>query len=361
MSLARRMTTPLAALLAGLARQVRRHAAIGARRLRRPVISVGNLGLGGAGKTPLVALLARHLRDAGERPAILSRGYAREIAADGVTVVSDGVRLRADLARSGDEPLWLARTLPGVAVLVSTDRFLAGVLAESRFGCTVHLLDDGFQHHRLARDVDLVIVTAGDLRDRVVPFGRLREPLDALACADAVVAPAAEAAAVLDALTALGRPAPPVFTMTRSLGVPRSVEPWGAPPRVPRTAPVMAVAGIARPEAFFAALERDGWALVARRAFADHHRYGLADLRAIADEAHRAGAALVLTTEKDLMRLLPLRPLPVPFAWVPLRLEVGPVSTFPLWLGDRLREARRRVERWQEPTPATPAVADPAP
>jgi tetraacyldisaccharide 4'-kinase len=116
------------------------------RRLDRPVVSVGNLSVGGSGKTPLVAYIARLLEDAGERPAILSRGYARTRPEDGVTVVSDGIRLRADLERAGDEPLMLARALPRVPVLVCADRYLAGRLAELRLGATAHLLDDGFQH-----------------------------------------------------------------------------------------------------------------------------------------------------------------------------------------------------------------------
>ena len=120
-------------------------------RLRRPVVSVGNLAVGGRGKTPLVATLARLLLEAGERPAILSRGYGRTRPEDGVVVVRDPDGIRADLARSGDEPLMLARQLPGVSILVSGDRYLAGRLAEHHFGSTVHVLDDGFQHLQLDR------------------------------------------------------------------------------------------------------------------------------------------------------------------------------------------------------------------
>ena len=149
------------------------------RRLRRPVISVGNLRVGGTGKTPVVASIARMLADMGERPAVLSRGYARRRPVDGVVVVSDGVHVRADLDRSGDEPLMLAKSIPGVAVLVGQDRYLAGRLAEERLGVTVHVLDDGFQHLPLARDTDLVLVTPEDVRDgRTLPAGRLRESLE---------------------------------------------------------------------------------------------------------------------------------------------------------------------------------------
>jgi hypothetical protein len=148
------------------------------------VISVGNLAMGGRGKTPLVAYIASLLLEAGERPAILSRGYGRRRVEDGVVVVSDGVRLLADLDRSGDEPLMLARALPGVMVFVSESRTIAAALAGRVFGATVLVLDDGFQHRAIARDVDIVVVTPADLDDRRAPFGRLRESVSALSRAD---------------------------------------------------------------------------------------------------------------------------------------------------------------------------------
>ena len=130
----------------------------------------------------------------GERPAILSRGYGRRDAADGVVVVRDPGGIRSDLDRAGDEPLMLARQLEGVAVLVCPDRHLAGRLAEHHFGCTVHVLDDGFQHFALRRDADIVVVTREDLPPpdvdrppKTLPTGRLREPIDVLAAADALI------------------------------------------------------------------------------------------------------------------------------------------------------------------------------
>jgi tetraacyldisaccharide 4'-kinase len=129
------------------------------RHLARPVISVGNLVVGGSGKTPVVDTIARLLLAAGEHPVILSRGYGRRRQADGVVVVSDGQSIRVPVEESGDEPQMLARALAGVPVLVSPDRYLAGCLAERRFGCTVHLLDDGFQHVQLARDINLLVMS----------------------------------------------------------------------------------------------------------------------------------------------------------------------------------------------------------
>jgi tetraacyldisaccharide 4'-kinase len=308
--------------------------------LRRPVISVGNLAVGGSGKTPIVAALAEWLRDRGEYPAILSRGYARARPADGVVVVStrDGVLAPLDVA--GDEPLMLARRLAGVAVVVATDRHLAGCLAESQLGCTVHILDDGFQHFRVARDVDLLVVSAADLKqERVLPAGRLREPLDTAAAADALLLTDGsldDIAIVADLLTVERR-----FLVHRSLRVPRMIDPWGTPPRQPRSAPVLATAGIARPERFFDDLRAAEWNVAGTCVFGDHHRYARADVDAVAARAAAAGAALVLTTEKDLVRWLPLAPLPFPLAWVPVEAAIEPFPEFSEWLLERLALARR--------------------
>jgi tetraacyldisaccharide 4'-kinase len=314
----------------------RRYARPGrARQLGRPVVSVGNVASGGRGKTPIVARLARLLVEAGERPAILSRGYGRTDPVDGVTVVSDGCgHALADLARAGDEPLMLARAVPGAAVFVCPDRFWAGTLAERRFGATVHLLDDGFQHLALARDVDLAVVAAADEHDRPMPRGRLREAFGAIRHADALIvtgetpADAAALAArwgVAHAFTAVPRPS-----------VPRAVDPWGGAVRLPRDRPVAAVAGIARPDAFFADLERAGWPLVERIAFRDHHAFTAADIASIGARLRASGAEAVLTTEKDAVRLLPLRPLPFVAAFVPLTVTIEPEDLFARWLLERL-------------------------
>jgi tetraacyldisaccharide 4'-kinase len=316
----------------------RRYARPGrARQLGRPVVSVGNVASGGRGKTPIVARLARLLVEAGERPAILSRGYGRTDPADGVTVVSDGVHALADLARAGDEPLMLARGVPGAGVFVCPDRFWAGTLAERHFGATVHLLDDGFQHLALARDVELAVVAAADEHDRPMPRGRLREAFGAIRHADAVIVtgepPAAAAAlaarwGVRHAFTAVPRPS-----------VPRAVDPWGGAVRLPRDRPVVAVAGIARPEAFFGDLATAGWVLVDRLAFRDHHPFTAADVAAIARRVRETGAEAVLTTEKDAVRLLPLRPLPFTAAFVPLTVTIEPEDVFTPWLLERLAAA----------------------
>ena len=181
------------------------------RRLRHPVISIGNIAAGGRGKTPFTATIARLLLDMGERPAILSRGYGRTDPVEGAVVVRDAQGIRADLARSGDEPLMLARQLEGAIVMSGADRYLSGRLAEHHLGATVHLLDDGFQHFALDRDLDIVLVSAADLNGaKTLPAGRLREPADVLIAADAIVC--------TDVDTTISVPDIPVFRAVRTIG-----------------------------------------------------------------------------------------------------------------------------------------------
>ena len=298
------------------------------RRLDRPVVSIGNLVVGGSGKTPVVEAVAGMLQAAGERPAVLSRGYARRGPADGVVVVSDGTRVLEPVERSGDEPQMLARKLPGVPVLVCPDRHLAGRLAESRFGATVLLLDDGFQHLQLARTVDLLLVDPADLHERVLPSGRLREPLDAAAAAHAVlVAGDEEQAERVAAELGVRR----WFTVTRSFGPLRRLD--GAEASPPgRTA--FAVSGIARPERFAAALRQEGWTVAGELRFPDHHWFTRKDVQRIVTLSRAAGADVVVTTEKDAVRLEALVPPGGRPEWacLPMRADVLPAGEFSSWL-----------------------------
>lgn len=301
------------------------------RRLSRPVVSIGNIAVGGRAKTPLAAYVAARLRDLGERPAVLSRGYGRRDAADGVVVVRDRAGIRADLDRAGDEPLMLARQLDGVAVLVCPDRHLAGRLAEHHFGCTVHVLDDGFQHFALRRDADVVIVAREDVDGgRMLPSGRLREPVDALAAADAIVT-------LGDAAVPGARQ--PIWRARRSLQAVRAAQPGELPPS-PGAGPVLALAGIAEPDGFFAGLREAGWQIARELRFRDHHRYSRRDVAGIADAARQSGARGVITTEKDLVRLLPFRPFPVAIWFAPLALQIDAADTLDRWLLERIARAR---------------------
>jgi len=306
------------------------------RRLDRPVISVGNLRVGGSGKTPVVEHIARLLADAGYKPAILSRGYGRKSPRSQPAVVSDGRQLLATVDVAGDEPLMLARALvgKGVSVVVGADRHACGRLAEETLGATVHVLDDGFQHLGLARDVDLVVTGEHDLSDEPLPYGRLREPLASASGADALLVDAG----YQDAAERIGRAlrARNAYHITRSLLPPRVVA-SGDTVVVPNDSRVFAFAGIARPERFFADLESAGWNVVGTKAFRDHHRFSGGEVARIAAAAKKSGAAIVLTTDKDAVRLPDGLPLNIPLASVPLVSTVEPADEFRPWLLGQIR------------------------
>lgn len=306
------------------------------RHLERPVISVGNLAVGGSGKTPFVEYLARLLAADGEHPAILSRGYGRRANPAGVTVVSDGV-VRADLDHAGDEPLMLARALPGVPVLVGPARYLAGRLAEQRFGATVHLLDDGFQHVTLARDVDLVLLSESDFDDRVLPAGRLREPLSTAARADAVILSGPQPDVLERSRRLIHGPAH--FTSVRALTRVAWVSSGETVGPSELTA-VFAVAGIARPQRFFDDLTAAGHGVSGTMAFADHHRFTSADVARVANAARRVQASVVVTTSKDLVRLEAVDCRALPLAVAHISTNVAPHNPFAEWLRSRLASAR---------------------
>jgi len=254
-------------------------------RLNHPVVSVGNLTLGGTGKTPLVITLAEGLRDHGFRPVILSRGYGR---------LSRGV-LMVGLAESnweqwGDEPVVIRQRLRNVPVVVGANRYQAGLLAERNQLGDVFLLDDGFQHRRLHRDVDIVTVdpvewAAGEI---LLPTGRWREPKTAIA--------RAHAACVQDVTGAtLPELSIPCFTVgTEIEGVYAGDTP--VQPETFKNRAVVAFAGIAKPERFFSALESIGIHPMKRVRFRDHHHYS-------ASEIENLGGEMLITTEKDAVRL----------------------------------------------------------
>jgi tetraacyldisaccharide 4'-kinase len=316
------------------------------RQLGCPVISVGNLVVGGSGKTPVVASIAELLREAGYAPAILSRGYKRRSSAEGVVVVSDGARVLADVSASGDEPQMLARQLSHVPVLVSADRFLAGTLARRRFDANVLVLDDGYQHLQVARTVDLLLLRAADLEDTVLPSGRLREPIDAARRADAILVPeedgdpgrVARRVGVADAFTVRTR-----FEPLRAIAVegrpedrPLSGALQGRPDGRPLR--VLGVAGIGRPERFFHALRALGYEVTRELAFRDHHWFSPADLARVDRAATETAADMVVMTEKDAVRLEREPSRSVRYAYLPVRASVEPAEAFAGWLLARVRQ-----------------------
>ena len=248
------------------------------RSLEGTVISVGNISTGGSGKTPFVILLGELLKARGIRFDVLSRGYGR--ATRGVLLVDPG-GLPRDF---GDEPLLIARRLQ-TPVVVGEDRYEAGRFAESRFGAQIHLLDDGFQHRGLARDFEIGLVTPDDARDRLLPAGRLREPLRSLERADAIV------------LTSGASPESFPLAGKTVWRVRRGIVAQDVPAR-----PIV-FCGIARPQNFLLQLRAAGIDPVAEAFFRDHHAYTKKDIRDLLELRQRSEAGGFVTTEKDAVNL----------------------------------------------------------
>lgn len=283
------------------------------RRVPACVLSIGNVHAGGTGKTPHVRAIARHLRDSGHATAIVSRGYGGSLSRSGARVEP---RHRA--SEVGDEPRELADSLKDIPVFIGADRVEAATAAarEARF----LVLDDAFQHRRLARDLDIVLVPAGadPARQRLLPWGRLREPLSALKRADLVVlvhepghTDYAEAwRKILDG---------PVIETRRE---PAAVRPY--PGTVDPVAllgrSVVALSGIAGPDRFHASLDAAGAIVVETLAYPDHHAFTDDDLALAARLVARLDGGLVVTTAKDAARLDGRR-LPFPCAILETRLE----------------------------------------
>jgi tetraacyldisaccharide 4'-kinase len=269
-----------------------------ARRLQGPVVSVGNLSVGGSGKTPFVMLLGELLKSQGVKFDVLSRGYGRHTR--GVLLVDAG----GSASEFGDEPLLIARRLE-VPVIVGEDRYQAGVFAEGKFGSRLHLLDDGFQHRGLARDFDIVMVSADDSRDELLPAGRLRESRQALRRADAVVLTSGAS--------------PDGFPLEGKLvwRVRRAIKGVRTPDR-----PV-AFCGIARPQNFMLQLRKAGLELAAEALYRDHHAYTERDIRELRALKDRSQAGGFVTTEKDAINLGGFFSALEPIAVIPVAMDLA--------------------------------------
>jgi tetraacyldisaccharide 4'-kinase len=267
-------------------------------RLRGPVVSIGNLSVGGSGKTPFVILLGELLRQRGIKFDVLSRGYGRKTS--GVMLVDPG----GPSTTFGDEPLLIARRL-NVPVVLGEDRYQAGLLAEQKLGIQLHLLDDGFQHRRLARDFDIVLVTPDDARDSLLPAGRLREPLASLRRADAIVLTSGAS--------------PESFPTQGKLiwRVRRGISTENIPSR-----PV-AFCGIARPQNFMLQLRKAGIEPAAEAVYRDHHAYTEPDIRELLALRDKSEAGGFVTTEKDAINLGGYFSTLQPLGVVPVKMELA--------------------------------------
>jgi len=296
------------------------------RRLGTPVVSIGNLSTGGAGKTPLAIALARALGSRGLHVDVLSRGYGRTGKA---TARVDPNGTAEDF---GDEPLVIAREA-GVPVYVAPQRYQAGLLAERESDTTpdLHLLDDGFQHRQLHRDVNILLLAGADFNERLLPAGNLREPLDAMRRATVVALTMPEAPIVEKTLASRGLWRDPVWRLHRRMQVPAI------------DGPVVAFCGIARPDQFFAGLEASGLHVASRIAFADHQRYVQHDIDCVLDAAHTTRATALITTEKDRVRLAPLLssiPANLPLETAGLRIEIEDETSAIDWLLGQMAKSR---------------------
>ncbi|HLO27383.1 MAG TPA: tetraacyldisaccharide 4'-kinase [Geobacteraceae bacterium] len=271
--------------------------------LHRPVISVGNLTVGGTGKTPAVAMLAKYFIARGKRVAVLSRGYGGSLR--GEAIVSDGETLFLSAAEAGDEPYLLASTVPGLMMIVGANRFRAGVLAKERLAPDIFILDDGFQHLRLKRTLDILLLDCSRPfgNGRTLPAGLLREPSTGAERADIIIYTRCSGDEEPDCFP--GKPACRAFHHLVGVSPLKGGElrPFGTL----KGFKGMAFAGIADPAAFFRDLEEEGLTLATTLSFSDHCRFGEREVREILHAAEKCGADYLISTEKDGVKLMPHR------------------------------------------------------
>jgi tetraacyldisaccharide 4'-kinase len=326
---ARRLLFPLIPLyrLALLLRELRLRSGLEPiHRLRFPVVSIGNLSTGGSGKTPLTIALAKALTGRGLRVDVLSRGYGRQ------SKLAARVNSNGTAEDFGDEPLLIARET-GLPVYVAARRYDAGLLAEAEMLAgslqgqppIVHLLDDGFQHRQLDRDVNILLLNCHDWQDTLLPAGNLREPIAAISRADVLVLPANQPD--LEVALRLWGWDGPVWRLFRSLEIPAI------------NGPVAAFCGIAHPDQFFEGLEDAGFEVALRLDFPDHYTYTVSVLEELIAEARKMNVTAVITTEKDLVRMGNLAltfPNSMPLTTARLRIKIEDQQAAIDWLVSRL-------------------------
>ena len=279
------------------------------------VVSVGNITVGGTGKTPLVALIAEQLFESGEKVGILTRGYGRENPKRRV-LVSDGERILADAKQSGDEPFELARKLLGKAVIIAdADRVSAGIWAREKFGITAFVLDDAFQHRKVKRDTDIVLIDATNPfgNGKTLPFGILREPLANLKRADLIVITRANLIKDISNLKSEVKqynPTCPIYIAENRISNLTELKdfqansPSTADRRPPTADRCFAFCALGNPNNFYEQLRQENFDLVSTRDFPDHHFYTPRDIAEISEKAQSVGANVLLTTAKDAVKLV---------------------------------------------------------
>ncbi len=292
-------------------------------KLDRPVISIGNITTGGTGKTPLVEHVARLIAAQGKKVCILTRGYGRKDPHLQV-IVSDGYGVLASPSEAGDEPYLLATKLKGLAAVISSaDRIAAGREAIKDFGTDCFVLDDGFQHLRLARDLNVVTIDATNPwgGGRLLPHGRLRESIEGMSRADCVVITRCDHVKNVDVLREEisrltgGKPTfESQMRMVRISPLKNGGETLAAPARV------AAFCAVGNPASFFENLRRAGYELAVERSFPDHHVYSQGETDAIIRLAKDAGADALITTAKDAVKL---RTLSFSIPWYVAEIEVA--------------------------------------
>lgn len=325
-------------------RRRRARAARNAPRLPRPVISIGNLHWGGGGKTPMVQATARFLRDQGERVVILSRGHKR--ASKGPVLVSRGDGAVVSVAESGDEPALHAQ-LSGVGVVVAERRFDGGKRALEELDCDLFLLDDGFSHVGLARDIEILLFPSADPLGggKLLPSGRLREPLGFAELADAAVLTGvdrdSDAEAALSELRGALKQAVSPSHWQQPLFASRSSARLAADTPIQRA---LLVSAVARPESVFAAAQRlsqeHGFEVVSRLDFPDHHPYPDRTLRTINATADQLQADTVLVTSKDAVKLRQRPSLDSRLQLVEIDHRAEPESDYFEWLEQKIADLR---------------------
>jgi tetraacyldisaccharide 4'-kinase len=280
-------------------------------------ISVGNITVGGTGKTPMVAFIAEKLLEQGEKVCILTRGYGRDNPKERV-LVSDGEKILADAREAGDEPFELAHQLSGRAVIVADARRAeAGIWAREKFGITVFILDDGFQHQQVKRDLDLVLIDATNPfgNGKLLPTGTLREPLANLQRADAVIITRANLVDDISEIKAKVLEINPncrIFASENQIGRLINLKEFFLPTQTTPTFKLQnlksfAFCGLGNPDSFFVQLRRGSFNLAFSRTFPDHHIYSQSEIQKLERDAIKKRADILLTTAKDAVKLTHLR------------------------------------------------------